>query len=75
VRALTLDAARRLDDVLRPDGMTIFQANREAGWQDIFHFHIHLVPTWNKDPLVRPWHSAPGDPRRIEDIADRLWTA
>lgn len=72
VWALTLDAARRLDSVLRPDGMTMFQANREAGWQDIFHFHIHLVPRWNGDPLVRPWRHASGDPRRLDALADQL---
>ena len=70
--ALTLDAARRLDAVLRPDGMTLFQANREAGWQDVFHFHIHLVPRWNGDSLVRPWRHASGDPQRLDDLADRL---
>jgi histidine triad (HIT) family protein len=72
VWALTLDAARRLDAVLKPDGMTIFQANREAGWQDVFHFHIHLVPRWNGDPLVRPWRVASGDPQRLDDLAERL---
>lgn len=72
VWALTLDAARCLDDVLKPDGMTIFQANREAGWQDIFHFHIHLVPRWTGDSLIRPWRLASGDARELESIADRL---
>ncbi|MDP9296783.1 MAG: HIT domain-containing protein [Actinomycetota bacterium] len=29
---LTCAVARRLDYVLEPDGMTLFQANRSAGW-------------------------------------------
>lgn len=69
---LTLDAARRLNDVLKPDGMTIFQANKEAGWQDVFHVHIHLVPRWSGDSLVRPWQLAPGDTKQLEGIANRL---
>jgi histidine triad (HIT) family protein len=52
--------------------MTMFQANREAGWQDIFHFHIHLVPRWNGDPLVSPWRHASGDPRRLDALAEQL---
>ena len=69
---LAVAVARRLDDVLRPDGMTLFQANRKAGWQDVFHFHIHIVPRWNGDGLVRPWRATPGDPARLDDIADQL---
>ena len=69
---LTLEAARRLNDVLKPDGMTMFQANKEAGWQDVFHFHIHLVPRWTGDSFVRPWHLASGDSQQLESIADRL---
>lgn len=72
VWALAVDAARRLNDVLKPDGMTIFQANREAGWQDVFHVHIHLVPRWKGDSLVRPWHHASGDSGELQRIADRL---
>ena len=72
VWTLTLAVARRLEDVLTPDGMTLFQANRAAGWQDVFHFHIHVVPRWHSDSLVRPWHHTPGDPKRLDEVAARL---
>ncbi|WP_104198399.1 HIT domain-containing protein [Cryobacterium sp. M15] len=36
--------ARRLEDRLQPDGLTLFQSNRSAGWQTVFHAHFHLVP-------------------------------
>ena len=69
---LAVSVARLLKDALRPDGMTLFQANGRAGWQDISHFHLHLVPRWLGDPLVRPWHSRPGEPARLDEIAARL---
>ncbi|WP_410651322.1 HIT family protein [Amycolatopsis sp. cmx-4-54] len=47
--------AARIHDVLRPDGLTLFQANRSAGWQDVFHLHVHLVPRATGDHLTRPW--------------------
>lgn len=50
--------ARLLEDRLRPDGLTIFQSNRAAGWQDVFHLHFHLVPRWTDDVLIRPWDAA-----------------
>lgn len=67
VWTLTQRVARAIRDGLRPDGLTMFQANRPAGWQDVFHFHLHLVPRWHGDDLVKPW--TPGDARRSGIVA------
>ena len=69
---LTVAVARRLDEVLSPDGLTLFQANGAAGWQDVFHFHIHVVRRWRDDGLVRPWRHTPGDTGRLDEVAARL---
>ncbi|WP_457034158.1 HIT family protein [Kitasatospora sp. P5_F3] len=58
--------ARRIREVLAPDGLTLFQANREAGWQDVFHLHVHLVPRTTGDHLHRPWKA---DPVPLEQLA------
>ena len=47
--------ARMLQRALQPDGMTLFQTNERAGWQSVFHVHLHLVPRWKNDALVQPW--------------------
>ena len=64
--------AQLLDDRLRPDGFTVFQANGQAGWQDVFHLHFHVVPRWKGDPLRLPWKSEPASRQRIATIAARL---
>ncbi len=69
---LTGLVARRLHDRLSPEGLTLFQANGRAGWQDVFHFHLHVVPRWSGDPLVRPWEPSAGDPKRLDHIAARI---
>ncbi|MCY1144074.1 HIT family protein [Actinoplanes sp. Pm04-4] len=51
--------ADHIRDVLEPDGLTLFQANRVAGWQDVFHLHVHLVPRKDGDHLHRPWVADP----------------
>jgi histidine triad (HIT) family protein len=51
--------ARRIGEVLRPDGLTVFQASRDAGWQDVFHLHVHVVPRMVGDHLHRPWTASP----------------
>lgn len=69
---LTGLVATRLRDVLQPEGLTLFQANGRAGWQDVFHFHVHLIPRWTGDALIKPWVVAPGDPAELDAIAARL---
>ncbi len=49
------DVAALLNNRLSPDGMTLFQANRAAGWQTVFHIHVHLVPRRKGDPLTASW--------------------
>lgn len=67
--------ARRIDDALHPDGLTLFQANRDAGWQDVFHLHVHVVPRTTGDHLVRPWTAAPVPLERLEKTRARLYIA
>jgi histidine triad (HIT) family protein len=36
-------------------GMTLFQANGQAAWQSVFHFHIHVLPRWENDGMTLAW--------------------
>ena len=47
--------ARRMDATLRPDGFNLLNACRAAAWQTVFHFHIHVIPRYEDDPLKLPW--------------------
>jgi len=53
--------ARMIDRAFHPDGMTMVQTNEHAGGQTAFHVHLHLVPRWNNDGLIRPWHAERAD--------------
>ena len=72
VWTLTQRVAYAARDAFAPDGLNLFQANRRAGWQSVFHFHIHVVPRYEDDPLRLPWVPEPGDPDEIAQIANRL---
>ena len=39
---------------LDSQGTTIMQMNRSAGWQTVFHAHIHVIPRWDPDNLHKP---------------------
>jgi histidine triad (HIT) family protein len=64
--------AAHLRKVLAPDGLTLFQANRAAGWQDVFHLHVHLVPRSEGDHLHRPWSATPASPGVLAAVRERL---
>ena len=61
--------AARIRSVFRPDGLTLFQANRSAGWQDVFHLHVHLVPRSAGDQLTRPWTASAKSDRELAETA------
>ncbi|MEV8477452.1 HIT domain-containing protein [Streptomyces sp. NPDC051173] len=67
--------AATLDHVFAPDGLTLFQANRPAGWQDVFHLHLHLVPRREGDHLNRPWRVDRADPRELARTRERIHEA
>jgi histidine triad (HIT) family protein len=69
---LTADVAEAIRDTLHPDGLTLFQANRKAGWQDVFHFHLHLVPRWSNDDLAKPWQSSSARRDGIGEAAAKI---
>jgi histidine triad (HIT) family protein len=72
----TLTAARRLawqmKKVLDADGVNLINSCGAAAWQTVFHFHIHVVPRYEDDPLKLPWVPEEGDPDEIARLAERL---
>jgi histidine triad (HIT) family protein len=64
--------ARRMTEVLDADGVNLINACGAAAWQSVFHFHIHVVPRYEDDPLELPWIPREGDGDEIAAIAARL---
>ena len=69
-------AAKKVADLLQTklnsEGTTIFQMNREAGWQTVFHAHMHVIPRWSNDGLHKPWDIAPADEKALTDLQNKL---
>jgi histidine triad (HIT) family protein len=66
--------ARLLDEKLQPDGLTLFQAIKSAGWQEVAHLHVHVVPRWNSDELVRPYDPEPASAADLDAMREQLNT-
>jgi histidine triad (HIT) family protein len=41
---------------LQPEGLNVVQSNGAAAWQDVLHYHVHLVPRYPNDGLTPLWH-------------------
>ena len=64
--------ARRMDETLAPAGFNVINACRPAAWQTVFHFHLHVIPRYDGDPLRLPWVPAPGDMNDVKAAAAEL---
>jgi histidine triad (HIT) family protein len=64
--------AKRMKDVLGADGINLINSCGAAAWQTVFHFHIHVVPRYEGDPLKLPWVPEEGDRDEIAAVAGRL---
>ncbi|UHL64422.1 HIT family protein [Paralcaligenes sp. KSB-10] len=47
--------ARAVQAAFEPQGMTILQANKPAGWQTVPHLHLHVLPRYEDDGVGLIW--------------------
>jgi histidine triad (HIT) family protein len=75
LRAVALASQRlaiRAKQRLAADGVNLVNSCGAVAWQTIFHFHVHVIPRYENDPLRLPWVPAPGDPDEIAAAAQEL---
>ena len=58
--------AQRVKDRLGADGVNLLNSCGSAAWQTVFHFHVHVIPRWDDDPLKLPWIPREGDMDEIQ---------
>jgi len=64
--------ARKAKDRLGAAGVNLLNSCGPAAWQTVFHFHVHVVPRYEDDPLELPWTPKPGDEDEIKAAAAEL---
>jgi histidine triad (HIT) family protein len=84
-RAVT-DATRWLAHALRAglraEGVNLRQNSGRAAGQDVFHFHLHVIPRYEGDTLGRscvwgapPWRPPEGGPEKRAEVAAAIRAA
>jgi histidine triad (HIT) family protein len=64
--------ARLVKERLGADGVNLLNSCGSAAWQTVFHFHLHVIPRYDDDPLRLPWVPGPGDADEIAAAASEL---
>jgi histidine triad (HIT) family protein len=72
VAAASKRLAKTVKERLGADGVNLVNSCGAAAWQTVFHFHVHVIPRYEGDPLRLPWTPAPGDPDEIAAAARQL---
>lgn len=58
-----------------PDGITLFQANGEAGGQTVRHMHMHVLPRHAQDGVALSWPRKEPAPQLLQGYAEQLRAA
>ena len=64
--------ARAVEVEFKPQGITVLQANRPAGWQTVPHAHLHVLPRYEGDGVELVWPRKEPGMVRLRELAGRL---
>ncbi len=64
--------AIRMRDRLGCDGVNLLNACEPAAWQTVWHFHVHVIPRYDDDPLTLPTRPEPAGADDLVSVAGEL---
>ena len=64
--------ALRMRDKLDCAGVNLINSCEPAAWQTVFHFHMHVIPRYDDDPLRLPGQPQESDPDELAELAEQL---
>jgi histidine triad (HIT) family protein len=72
----TMEGAQRLAlrarDALGCDGVNLINSCEPAAWQTVFHFHVHVIPRYEDDPLRLPGQPMDVGEEELAEVAAEL---
>ncbi len=69
---VTAKIARSIRNASNCEGLNIVQSNGSVGQQDIFHFHLHLVPRFTGDQITLAWDNTPASRSVLNQLANEI---
>jgi histidine triad (HIT) family protein len=64
--------AARMREALGCDGINLLNSTDPAAWQTVFHFHVHVIPRYDDDPLKLPGSPMDVGEEELAEVAREL---
>lgn len=64
--------AKAVQAEFQPEGMTLLQTNRPAGWQTVPHVHVHVLPRHTGDGADLVWPRKDPPLAELQALAARI---
>ena len=62
----------KMTDIVGCDGYNVLQNNGETAGQTVFHFHMHLIPRYEKDDVTISWKQGTITEGLKEEIVSKM---
>jgi len=70
--AVATRVAKAVQAAFNPEGMTLLQTNKPAGWQTVPHVHVHVLPRYAGDGADLIWPRQEPGLAVLRDYASRI---
>jgi histidine triad (HIT) family protein len=67
-----LRIAKAVQQAFQPDGITLLQANKPAGWQTVPHLHLHVLPRYENDGVALTWPRKEPGLDKLREYAEKI---
>jgi len=64
--------AKAVEAAFAPEGVTLLQANRPAGFQTVPHVHLHVLPRHTDDGVALTWPAKNPPADELKKLAARI---
>ena len=64
--------AKAVQEAFQPDGITVLQANKPAGWQTVPHLHLHVLPRYENDGVDLTWPRKEPGMEKLREYAAKI---
>ena len=68
----TVKIARAIREASGCEGLNLVQSNGRAGQQDVFHFHLHLIPRFYNDSIILSWQNTQAERSELNRMAEEI---
>jgi histidine triad (HIT) family protein len=64
--------AQAVKKAMKPEGITLLQANEAVGFQTVFHLHLHVLPRHTDDGVALTWPAKHPPKQDLDDLAAQV---